>query len=107
MLINSFVYHLITGMKLSNLDKISIFLAELFGTGLLVFLGCMGCVGNFEERPSHFQAAFNFGLVVMIIIQCFGCVSGAHLNPTVTAAALVYKLVDPFVSIQSINKFFL
>lgn len=33
---------LATGMKSSTIDKISIFLAELLGTGLLVFLGCMG-----------------------------------------------------------------
>lgn len=30
------------GMKPATVDKISIFLAELLGTGLLVFLGCMG-----------------------------------------------------------------
>lgn len=80
-------------MKLATLDKISCFLAELIGTGLLVFLGCMGCI-QMEGMPnSHLQIVINFGLTIMFIIQIFGCVSGAHLNPAVTAAAFIYKLV--------------
>lgn len=81
-------------MKVSTLDKISCFLAELIGTGLLVFLGCMGCVKNESFANNHLQTVLNFGLVVMVIIQCFGCVSGAHLNPAVTVAAYIYDLVS-------------
>lgn len=81
------------GMHISTLDKVSKFLAELLGTGLLVFLGCMGCI-NWDGHLTHLQIVFNFGLVVMAVIQIFGCVSGAHLNPAVTAAAWVYKMVD-------------
>lgn len=79
-------------MKNEIVEKLSIFLAELIGTGLLVFLGCMGCIawpGN-----THLQMTINFGLVVMMIIQVFGCVSGAHLNPAITAAAFVYKILS-------------
>lgn len=81
-----------TEMKNEIVEKLSVFLAELIGTGLLVFLGCMGCIawpGN-----THLQMTINFGLVVMMIIQVFGCVSGAHLNPAITAAAFVYKLLS-------------
>ncbi|XP_053670939.1 aquaporin-like [Anopheles nili] len=81
-------------MKKSTLDSISVFLAELIGTGLLVMLGCMGCVSGLGHTPSHFELCINFGLIVMIIVQVFGCVSGAHLNPAVTAAAWVYELVS-------------
>ncbi|XP_011190596.1 aquaporin AQPAn.G isoform X1 [Zeugodacus cucurbitae] len=81
-------------MKNSTLDKICSFLGELIGTGLLVFLGCMGCVKNAAYENNHFQMTFNFGLVVLVIIQCFGCVSGAHLNPAVTLAAYIYNLVS-------------
>ncbi|XP_036330552.1 aquaporin AQPAe.a-like isoform X2 [Rhagoletis pomonella] len=81
-------------MKVSTLDKICSFLAELIGTALLVFLGCMGCVKNDSYENNHFQMTFNFGLVVMIIIQCFGCVSGAHLNPAVTLAAYIYNMTS-------------
>lgn len=81
-------------MKKSTLDSISILLAELVGTGLLVLLGCMGCVAGLGHTPSHFELCINFGLVVMIIVQIFGCVSGSHLNPAVTAAAWVYEMVS-------------
>ncbi|XP_053967458.1 aquaporin AQPAn.G-like isoform X2 [Anastrepha ludens] len=81
-------------MKASTLDKICAFLGELIGTGLLVFLGCMGCIKNNTYENTHFQATFNFGLVVLVIIQCFGCVSGAHLNPAVTLAAYIYNMVS-------------
>uniref|UniRef100_A0A182J224 Aquaporin n=1 Tax=Anopheles atroparvus TaxID=41427 RepID=A0A182J224_ANOAO len=81
-------------MNKSTLDNISVFLAELIGTGLLVMLGCMGCVSGIGHTPSHFELAINFGLIVMIIVQVFGCVSGSHLNPAVTAAAWVYELVS-------------
>lgn len=40
-------------------------LSEFLGTAILVFLGCMGCVGT----PSHLQITLNFGLSVMIVVQ--------------------------------------
>ncbi|XP_032292028.1 aquaporin AQPcic isoform X2 [Drosophila virilis] len=80
-------------MKASTLDKISCFLAELLGTGILVFLGCMGCVKTDIFPNNHLQIVLNFGFAVLIAIQCFGCVSGAHLNPAVTVAAFIYELV--------------
>ncbi|XP_017867985.1 PREDICTED: aquaporin AQPcic isoform X1 [Drosophila arizonae] len=80
-------------MKASTLDKISCFLAELMGTAILVFLGCMGCVKTDLFPNNHLQIILNFGFAVLIAIQCFGCVSGAHLNPSVTVAAYIYDLV--------------
>ncbi|KAH8253746.1 hypothetical protein KR032_006760, partial [Drosophila birchii] len=81
-------------MKGSTLDKISAFLGELIGTGILVFLGCMGCVKTDLFANSHLQIVLNFGFAVLIAIQCFGCVSGAHLNPAVTVAAYIYDMVS-------------
>lgn len=78
---------------MKTVDKVSIFLAELLGTGLLLFLGCGGCL-TWGKPANHLQITLNFGLVVMIVIQIFGAVSGAHLNPAVTAAAFVYKKVN-------------
>ncbi|ETN65688.1 hypothetical protein AND_002539 [Anopheles darlingi] len=97
-------------MNRSTLDNISVFLAELIGTGLLVMLGCMGCVSGLGHTPGHFELAINFGLIVMIIVQVFGCVSGSHLNPAVTAGAWVYDLVSTkmalaYVAAQCIGSF--
>lgn len=47
-------------------------LAELIGTSMLVFLGCMGCVGSLGVVPSGLQIALTFGLVVMVVIQVSG-----------------------------------
>jgi glycerol uptake facilitator-like aquaporin len=46
-------------------------LAELIGTGMLIFLGCMGTVYGMikEGGHPHFLVAFAFGLAVMICIQ--------------------------------------
>ncbi|XP_051859733.1 aquaporin AQPcic isoform X1 [Drosophila sulfurigaster albostrigata] len=81
-------------MKGSTLDTISCFLAELIGTGILVFLGCMGCVKSDLFPNNHLQMVLNFGFAVLIAIQCFGCVSGSHFNPAVTVAAYIYDLVS-------------
>lgn len=83
-------------MKALHLDKICKFLAELIGSALLLFVGCMGCIKWNYPGPKSFEVSITFGLVVMIIVQIFGHVSGAHLNPAVTAAAYVYKKVTGF-----------
>lgn len=81
-------------MAQKTVDIVALFLSELLGTALLIFLGCMGCISWGGTPNSALQICLSFGLVVMIIIQIFGCVSGAHLNPAVTLAAVVYKLLD-------------
>lgn len=86
-------------MAIKSLDRVSIFLAELVGTAMLIFLGCMGCI-QWNGPPNPLQTSITFGMIVMVIIQIFGCVSGAHLNPAVTIAAVVYDLL----SIQVIEK---
>lgn len=89
-------------MKQSHLDLLVVFLAECIGTGLLVFIGCMGAVPVGEapdlKHPSHLSISLAFGLAVMLIINIFGMVTGAHLNPVVTLGAYIYKLVSIPVS---------
>ncbi|CAO1354259.1 unnamed protein product [Diamesa serratosioi] len=80
-------------MKQSTLDLLVVFLSEVLATGLLVFLGCMGCIKFGSEGPTHLIICLNFGLAVMLLINIFGCVSGAHMNPAVTLAAVIYKLI--------------
>jgi len=81
-------------MKQSNLDLLTVFLAETIATGLLVFIGCMGCVSGEHFVPTHLTICLTFGLAVMLSINIFGMVSGGHLNPAVTLAAYIYKTVN-------------
>lgn len=80
-------------MTAKTTDVIAIFLGELLGTALLLFLGCMGCI-SWGKEPNNLQIVLSFGMVVMIIIQIFGCVSGAHLNPVVSIAAVIYGIIN-------------
>lgn len=79
---------------MQTVDKVTVFLAELIGTGLLLFFGCAGCI-TWGGPANHFPIVLNFGLAVMAAVQIFGCISGAHLNPAVTVAALIFKKVNP------------
>ncbi|XP_011256665.1 aquaporin AQPcic isoform X1 [Camponotus floridanus] len=63
--------------------------AELIGTSILVFVGCMGCVASLGVVPPHLQITLTFGLAVMVVIQCVGHISQAHVNPAITVGAVV------------------
>lgn len=79
-------------MKQKTFDNVCMVLAELLGTGILVFFGCMGCV-PMNGIPLAMTTVINFGFTVMMIIQIFGHISFAILNPAVTVAAVVNKLI--------------
>lgn len=89
-------------MKTETLDKISRFLAEVIGTGLITFAGCACTVQWGPEPPPLFQVVFGFGMTIMFIIQIFGHISAAHLNPVITISALIQNLVDLTVSFFSL-----
>lgn len=68
-------------------DKICAILAEICGTALMVFIGCL-CVCNFKS--SHFEVSLAFGLAIMMLTTAFVHISGAIFNPSVTIAGVVY-----------------
>ncbi|MDZ4848480.1 MAG: aquaporin [Pirellulaceae bacterium] len=68
-------------------------LAEMLGTGLLVFIG-LGSVHAAvltDAQQGVWQIAVVWGLGIAASIYCTAAVSGAHLNPAVTIAFAVWK----------------
>lgn len=91
------------GFNVSVMQGLTKFIAEVIGTGFLMFGGCMGCF-SWDTQVPNIQCALSFGLTVMIIIQCYGHISGAHLNPAVTVAAVVFRSIT--IPVRELNFFF-
>ncbi len=67
------------------------YLAEFFGTMLLILLGdgvvaAVVLKGSKAENAGFLTIVIGWGLAVMLAIYAVGNVSGAHLNPAVTIA---------------------
>lgn len=65
------------------------YIAEFFGTMILVFIACgvaavTGCNG--EANASYLLTALAFGGVITVLVYMIGGVSGCHINPAVSLA---------------------
>lgn len=84
------------------------YIAEIFGTFCLVFIGCASVVtGGFGGilPGGAFGIGFSFGIAWVAMAYAIGPVSGAHLNPAVTlgvflADRLPAKDVLPYMIAQ-------
>ncbi|KAM4698484.1 aquaporin-8 [Rhinophrynus dorsalis] len=61
-------------------------MAELIGTALFVFAGCLSVIENAETTGS-LQPALAHGLALGLTIAILGGVSGGHFNPAVSLGA--------------------
>jgi len=73
------------------MDMLTIFLAEVTGTAILVFIGCLGCVGSMGTSRTLMQISLAFGIAVMIAIQ----VRIAHALAPATITMIILG-VSPF-----------
>ncbi|XP_041786038.1 uncharacterized protein LOC121601271 [Anopheles merus] len=68
----------------------TLFLAEFFGTAMLLFGGCMAGIDGFDNVTSNISRGITFGMVVMMAFITFSATSGAIINPVVSLAAYIY-----------------
>lgn len=79
-------------------------LAELLGSTLFIFVGCISVIGNVGITGS-IQPALAHGLALAIVIALFGEISGGHFNPAVTVCVYLVGgmkliLLVPYILMQ-------
>src|SRR3712207_33545 len=68
------------------------YLAEMFGTMVLVLMGCGVAVGlgcNNGDPETVIGTALAFGLSVVAMAYTIGGISGCHINPAITLGCLL------------------
>uniref|UniRef100_A0A4W4EFU4 Aquaporin-8 n=1 Tax=Electrophorus electricus TaxID=8005 RepID=A0A4W4EFU4_ELEEL len=79
-------------------------LAELVGSALFIFTGCMSVIENGQDTGS-LQPALAHGLALGIVIALLGEISGGHFNPAVSVSVCLVGglniiLLIPYIAAQ-------
>lgn len=69
------------------------YVAELFGTFVLVLMGC-GSAVIAGSHIGYYGIAFAFGLSLLAMVYAIGSISGCHINPAVSISMLVRKKIS-------------
>ena len=76
-------------------DSLQKYLAELFGTFTLVFIGTTAIVSTRGGDAFDVTIGLAFGLALLAGLYAFAEVSGGHFNPIVSIAMVLDKRLDP------------
>uniref|UniRef100_A0A182J383 Uncharacterized protein n=1 Tax=Anopheles atroparvus TaxID=41427 RepID=A0A182J383_ANOAO len=83
-----------------------VFLAEFFGTAVLLFGGCMAGLDGFDNITTNVSRGLTFGMVVMMVFITFSATSGAIINPVVSLAAYIYGTLSfPLTLLYTVAQF--
>jgi aquaporin Z len=76
-------------------DSLQKYLAELFGTFTLVFIGSVAILATIASGSANYvEIGFGFGLALLAGLYAFGEVSGGHFNPIVSLAMVLDRRLD-------------
>ena len=76
------------------IDSLQKYLAELFGTFTLVFVGTTAIVSTQGDSAFDVTIGLAFGLALLAGLFAFAELSGGHFNPAVSIAMVLDKRLD-------------
>jgi aquaporin Z len=88
------------GFLISEVSSLKKYIAELFGTFVLVFMGCGSAVlanglMGFPRGIGFVGISFAFGLSLLAMVYAIGGISGCHINPAVSISMLAAGKMKP------------